>query len=221
MIAADHVPPDPGLVRLLPELPSQPPRLPELFHDLREPISAILLLAEVAETDTGDPEATRHRLRQIRSEVTWLHHLAEATSHGDELRLLDLSEVVADCVERVSITSKARIVADDVPATYVPAPPVGLRQALTNIICNAARAAGAGGEVRIRLDVEDDVVIHVIDDGPGFGHLPVLHGDGLGIARSSLARFGGRLELTSGPDGGTCVSLVLAQSSGASHHGPA
>jgi signal transduction histidine kinase len=198
--------------------------LPELFHDLREPISAILLLAEVAEIaeiDAGDAAAIRRRLRQIRSEATWLHHLAEASCDGDELRLLDLAEVVADCVERVAITSKARIVVDDIPATYVPAPPVGLRQALTNIICNAARAAGHGGEVCIRLDVEDEVVIHVIDDGPGFGHLPVLHGDGLGIARSSLARFGGRLELASGPDGGTCVSLVLAQRSGVSQHGPA
>lgn len=219
----NHVSQDAATVRLLPQ-PStlSSPCLPELFHDLRQPITAILLLAEAAEIDTDDPETIRRRLRQIRSEATWLSHLAEATRHGDGLRMLDLTEVVADCIERVSITSKARIVTDDVPEVHVPAPPVGLRQALTNIICNASRAAGLGGEVHIWVAVEDDVVvIHVTDDGPGFGRLPVLHGDGLGIARSALARFGGRLEITSCPSVGTCVSLVLSQCGDVPHCGPA
>jgi signal transduction histidine kinase len=214
---------DAATVRLLPQQSTPAsPRLPELFHDLRQPITAILLLAEAAEGDSDNPEMIRRRLRQIRSEATWLNHLAEATRQGDGLRMLDLTEVVVDCVERTSITSAAHIVTEDVPVAHVLAPPVGLRQALTNIICNASRAAGAGGEVRVWVDVvEGDVIIHVSDDGPGFGRLPVVHGDGLGIARAALARFGGKLEITTCSTVGTCVSLVLSSCGEASHRGSA
>jgi signal transduction histidine kinase len=187
-------------------------QLPGLIHDLRQPTCAVLLLAEAAELE-DDVAALRRRLRQIRSEAVWLNHLIEASCDGDELRMLDLREVITDCVDRVDVVSGARIQADDVTATHVVAPPVGLRRALTNVVANAARAAGPCGRVFVRVDARDDVVVHVIDDGPGFGYLPVEHGAGLCIARAALASFGARLEVGCDPGGGSRVSLVLTQRS--------
>jgi signal transduction histidine kinase len=189
----------------------QPSRLPELLHDVRQPVSAILLLAEASACDPDDPAVVRRRLRQIRAEALWLSHLVESVSDGDELRLVNLAEVIVDCIDRVAAASDATIRVHDVPDLRVPASPVGLRRALTNIVSNAARAVAPHGEVHVRVDVGDDVVIRVIDDGPGFGTLPVVHGDGLGIARASLGRFGGRLEIAGRSDGRTCVSLVLGR----------
>ena len=191
-------------------------QMPGLIHDLRQPVSAILLLAEAADLGEVDLAAIRRRLRQIRSEAVWLSHLVEASWDGDDLRLIDLGEVVTDCVDRVDVVSEARFQVEDVPATFVHAPPVGLRRALTNVVHNAARAAGRCGEVRVRVEAAAEVTIHVIDDGPGFGHLPVEHGAGLCIARAALDRFGGRLEVNGGPGGGSRVSLVLARRNGTS-----
>jgi K+-sensing histidine kinase KdpD len=193
--------------------------LSELLHDLRQPTSAIVLLAGSAELEEDDPAAIVRRLRQIRAEAVWLSHLVESSCDGDEPRVVDVREVVNDCVDRVDVVCPARVLATDVPTVYTVAAPVGLRRALTNIISNAARAAGPRGEVQVRVAANDDVVIQVTDDGPGFGHLPVMHGAGLKIARDALAGFGGRLEITPGSDDGSCVSLVLERGSGSQRAG--
>src|SRR4051812_13856897 len=177
----------------------KPARPPDLLHDLRQPTSAILLLAAASELEVDDAAAVRRRLRQIRAEAVWLSHLIESTCDHDEPRPLELADVVADCVERVDVTSEARILATELPSAHVVAAPLRLRRALSNILCNAARAAGPDGEVHVRVEIDDQVVIHVTDDGPGFGHLPVVHGEGLGIARAAMACMGGRLEVADHP----------------------
>ena len=59
----------------------------ELCHDLREPAATIVMLADAAATESGDPLAVRRRLRQIQAQAQWLAalrgvRLEQVTSHA-------------------------------------------------------------------------------------------------------------------------------------------
>jgi two-component system nitrogen regulation sensor histidine kinase NtrY len=94
---------------------------------------------------------------------------------------------------------------------------------LTNLLANAAEAAGPGGavEARTRLDGHD-VVVEVHDSGPGLGEEaartlfePTItfkkHGMGLGlsIAKKNALRMGGDIALVDGALGGAGFRVIL------------
>lgn len=94
---------------------------------------------------------------------------------------------------------------------------------LTNLLANAAEAAGPGGtvEARTRLDGHD-VVVEVHDSGPGLGEEaartlfePTItfkkHGMGLGlsIAKKNALRMGGDIALVEGALGGAGFRVLL------------
>lgn len=97
----------------------------------------------------------------------------------------------------------------------IEANPGELNQLWTNLIANAAEATGEGGHVTIRTSLEDDeVIIDVIDDGPGipddiqsrifepfFTTKPPGEGTGLGLAISNaiVQRHRGTINLSSRP----------------------
>ena len=182
----------------------------EMCHDLRQPVAAILFLAATAADEIGDEDAVRRRLRQISSEAVWMASLVDSGDDGDVPRPLDVAAVVRDCTERVAVATGATVRCEAGATPVTSASPVGLRRALSNVMQNAARAAGPYGEVTVRvLEQGDDVVVEVDDDGPGFGQLPVVHGLGLDITRKELARFGASLDVSSAPSGCTRVRLRL------------
>ena len=96
-----------------------------------------------------------------------------------------------------------------------------LRQAIWNLLDNAAEASPGG----IRLDAQregDELIVAVIDDGPGFANdqLKAIgkpyqsrkgagHGLGLFLTANVARRLGGRLEAGNRPGGGAEVRLVL------------
>jgi signal transduction histidine kinase len=183
----------------------------ELCHDLREPAATIVMLADAAATESGDPLAVRRRLRQIQAQAQWLAALLESGTNRDEPRLLDLGALVEECVEHIALNgphSPTVEVAGGV--ALVEAPPVALRRALANVIANAVRAAGADGAVVVRIGHRGDfVVVEVEDDGPGFGRIPTVHGIGLEITDAALRFVGGGLEISAVPSGGTSVCLRI------------
>src|SRR5688572_11439789 len=75
----------------------------ELCHDLREPAATIVMLADAAATESGDPLAVRRRLRQIQAQAQWLAALLESGSHSDQPRLLDVGTLVKDCLEHIAL----------------------------------------------------------------------------------------------------------------------
>jgi signal transduction histidine kinase len=53
------------------------------------------------------------------------------------------------------------------------------------------------------------VLVAVEDDGPGFGHLPVVNGIGLRSSRRLVRSAGGRVDTAVGTLGGALVRVTL------------
>lgn len=185
-------------------------RQAQLLHDVRGTVGAIMILGAAAELDADDRDVVCRRLREIVGEARWLVALLDSEWADDEPRPVDVDEAVRESVERVRLQTHATIdIESDGPA-LVSVQPVGLQRAVTNVVANAARAAGPTGHVVVRThEGRDEVVVEVLDDGPGFGHVPIEHGLGLGITREAMAAAGGAVEIGDAPDGGTCVCLRL------------
>jgi signal transduction histidine kinase len=184
----------------------------EFCHDLRDPASAIMLLAATTEPDRDPPETVRARLRQIVAQAHWLATLLDHGLEGEWPRPLDVGSLVDDCLVQVNLIGPATVRAEIQQAGLsVEAPPIGLRRALANVVGNAVRAAGRDGHVMVsvREGDEDTVVVEVVDDGPGFGRIPTTHGLGLQIATDVLDSLGGTLDVSAPPDGGCCVRLTI------------
>ncbi|WP_143537561.1 hybrid sensor histidine kinase/response regulator [Rubrivirga marina] len=101
-----------------------------------------------------------------------------------------------------------------------------LARALYNVVENAMIAAASDGLVRVttRHDEAGHAVVEVEDDGPGMSEEVVSHvfepfytawgpgrrvGLGLTLAHSVLASHGGRISISSRPEGGTLVRLTF------------
>ena len=182
-----------------------------LCHDLREPAATIVMLADAAATESGDPLALRRRLRQIQAQAQWLAALLESGSTSDEPRLVDVGALVKDCLEHIALNGPGSPTVEvTVGVALVDAPPIALRRAVANVIANAARAAGPDGAIVVRIGHTGDfVAVEIEDDGPGFGRIPTVHGVGLEITDAALRFLGGGLEISAVPSGGTCVCLRI------------
>ena len=102
----------------------------------------------------------------------------------------------------------------------VEASPALLWRVLTNVVDNAARAAGPGGIVEISVDLDREAAIEVTDDGPGFSQGPPGTASlGLPVVKSLLESCDGRLEVHSPEAGGTTVRIVLPAPRGAAGSG--
>jgi signal transduction histidine kinase len=113
---------------------------------------------------------------------------------------------------------------EDLPA--VDADPGQIAQLLTNLLRNAADAAGETGAVRVRTRRADrGVAVEIADDGPGMSAEVLArarepyftskpHGTGLGlaIAQQIVDAHGGTMEIASAEGAGTTVVVTLPPS---------
>lgn len=182
-----------------------------LCHDLRQCVTAGLLLAELPSENYLDQE-TRRRFDLIHQTLTHAGALLEQVS-VDETRkhwLLDLSDLVEQCADVAEYRHKVRVLNETPEPPIVSADPLLLHRAIDNMIDNAGRAAGQFGVVQIRVGVTgDEAWVEVVDDGPGFGQIEHGTGQGLSVISSAVHDCQGRLEITSGPGPGTAVRVTL------------
>lgn len=185
--------------------------LETLCHDLRQCVTAGLLLAQLPDSDRVDRETLR-RFDLIRQTLTHAAELLDAATADFEPRqwVMDLSKVAQECVSVAEFGHKVRFVSD---ATYRPlvfGDPLLVHRALDNMIDNAGRAAGESGDVVVQVGaVADEAWVEVVDDGPGFGEIEHGTGQGLSVVSTTARANGGRLEISSGPGPGTTVRLVF------------
>lgn len=195
-----------------------------LSHDLRTPITALRLRAELIED-----ESARQRLLGPIAEMEALTEqalsLARAGASEEQRSSVDLAEIARTlCGELqdmgVNISAEA-------PAPVIaPCRPSEIARALRNLAENAARYGG-GGIMRVRREASD-AIIDIIDDGPGVppdllarlsepffradsarGETSNGAGLGLAIAQAIAESHGGKLILENRTPRGFSAKLVL------------
>jgi signal transduction histidine kinase len=182
-----------------------------LYHDLRQCVTAGLLLSQLPKDNLLDAE-TRRRFDLIRQTLTHAGELLESTRDDEESKtwLLDLTELVHECAAVAEFSHKIRTELEVGEPVIVAGDPLLLRRAIDNMIDNAGRAAGESGDIVIRIGARDDEAwVEVADDGPGFGRIEHGTGQGLTVISSAVQACDGRLEISSGPGPGTAVRVTL------------
>jgi signal transduction histidine kinase len=188
----------------------------DLIHDLMQPLSGILALTDVA--PTARCACNEHgRCQQVHDLAVWMQQLLQS-SHQGQKRDAPIIDAQCDagevCRTIVAATPYGgvglTIVCADAPAP-VRMEAVVLRRIVGNVVDNAVRAAGSDGHVELDIAVSDQqVVIEVRDDGPGFGRVEANTGRGLSITRRLLEGCQGcRIEIRQAPQGGVTVSISL------------
>jgi signal transduction histidine kinase len=216
--------------------------LANLVHELGRPLGAIHSgLQALKRGAIDDPQLTDDLLSGMDEQVKRLQILLNDLAHlHDQVlgrleldrRPLILNNWLPPLLEpwRQVASDKKQIfvvrIEDDLPTTTVDAN--RLAQVVENLVNNAIKYTPQGGEIAVSASASDDeVVIRVIDNGPGIPlgeqsqiFEPFFRGDphrrikqgmglGLGIARDLITAHGGRLELTSQPGKGSRFSIFI------------
>lgn len=195
-----------------------------LLHDLGHQVATLSCLVEAVRGEDGLPEDARRRMDILALELSHLLDMIAAEPSGTPpaaetgtVELRSLGRQVAQLAEIRHCSSVTLLPGSDV---IIEADFNVMRRVLTNVVENAARAAGAGGRVEISIRNADGAVIDITDDGPGFGQ--GAHGTaslGLSVVTSLLDSCGGSLEVRSPQAGGTLVSIRLPAAGGGRSNG--
>jgi signal transduction histidine kinase len=172
------------------------------MHEIRQPVAAVLALAEAAR---GLPAATpdvRGYLDLIIEQVLEVSSAAASvlerrvgTDDVDRGDLVDVDEVLDSVLQAFGRTwSGALDRRGPRGCMAASGSRPSVRRCLVNVIDNAVRAAGPDGKVIVTVHCDArSVRVVVEDDGPGFGALPPGTGIGLAVTRRELQSIGGRL----------------------------
>jgi PAS domain S-box-containing protein len=216
-----------------------------IAHEIHNPLDSVSNLLYLMRTGATAEESEQYmdmaqqelaRVTQISRAMLGLYRESKAPV---EVELKEMLQEILFLMER-RFSEQGVTVATDMPRPIsVGAFPAELRQVFSNLITNAAEAAGPQGHVKVSLCPQADgfdlagqkthagAIIKITDDGPGIDaeiqpHLfqPFFttkgeHGTGLGlwVSRGIVGKHGGAISLvsnTSQEAHGTEVSVFLA-----------
>jgi PAS domain S-box-containing protein len=204
-------------------------------HELNNPLAAILLFSDALLQEDGRTESDVEALRAINAQAqrsgAIVRDLLSAVRAREEQRehvdgraiVAESAEALRQLVERSGARLELALGEEAAPLF---ADRIALEQVLSNLVTNAAQAAGDGGAVRVAARREGDVYrITVEDDGPGippdllprifepfFTTRPAGQGTGLGLSVSLgiVRQHGGQLEVDRRRRArGTCLVVTL------------
>lgn len=216
--------------------------LADASHELRTPLTAIATNLAVLRGGGDAPEPSERErdeiLRAVARETDRMSRLVAdlltlaRTDAGQEphRHRLDLGAIVLEVYQQQrSLAADVTLRLGEWEQVEVEADPDRLKQAVLNLVDNAARYTPAGGTVTLELRRHNDEAIMVVRD-TGIG-IPPEHqqrvferfyrvdqprarqsggtGLGLAIAREIALAHGGRIELASEPGAGSTFSLIV------------
>jgi signal transduction histidine kinase len=192
-------------------------RLREVLHEIRQPLSAVFALAEMARTSPGADDDVRtcldhiiHLAQEVSAAAATL--LEPARHQPSDVGGTDLGEMLDSVLDVLVLTWSGTLVrVGQTPDRPVVGDRAVLRRCLVNLVDNAVRAAGPEGRITVTVQC-DEREVHVIldDNGPGFGRVPSGNRMGLELTRRSLTAYGGELRIgLPSPAGGARVVLSV------------
>jgi signal transduction histidine kinase len=187
-----------------------------LLHDIGHEISAMSLLVDAVSEDGGLPARVRARLRLLGQELERLRDLiSHEMAGGSAGGAVSLRPLVTQLTQLADAASAASVTLLPGPDVTAGTGPELVWRVLSNVVGNAARAAGAAGVVTVEIGQDTMATVDVTDDGPGFGNGPRGRTSlGLRVVTSLLASCGGTLEIYPAGPAGTRVRIALPRAPG-------
>lgn len=192
------------------------PSLRGLLHDIGHEVSALASLVEVIRGDVTLPEGSKYRLELLSMEMERLldlvNHGLRALVASEEVVPVNVQQMLKQLADLAGVSHGANVTVMPGPDVVIDVNSVVLWRVLSNVVDNAARAAGRGGRVTLGVWQDSGTIIEVADDGPGFGAGPPGTASlGLEILTSLLGACGGSLEVSPRPSRGTVVRVEMPQ----------
>jgi signal transduction histidine kinase len=199
-------------------------RLALLVHEVRSPVAALGAIAEASGAESIDDEARRALVDLALAACRAIERLVSDAAVGAvRLERTDLAKVVRESVQTAILGGASVRTAIEPGLPQIDADRQRLRQALDNLISNAA--THAGGEIVVRAAAgRGEVVLSVSDAGAGIPPEeqervfeagvrldPSRTGSGLGLSvvRAIADAHGASLRLESEPGRGSTFTLTF------------
>lgn len=207
--------------------------LTALAHDLRTPITRLMLRLELANDPKLRDEAYRD-CEKMQALITRTLDFIRSTESGQLAAApVDLHAVLMQAIAGLAPSDQRRIVfAGESPATlpHVSGNALGIERAIANVLENALKYSPDDKQVEVRLThaTATQVMLAIADHGPGVAPelLPRLRepffrvdvarnmdeggaGLGLSIVDNLVRAYGGEVEIANRDGGGLLVSLRL------------
>jgi signal transduction histidine kinase len=202
----------------------------ELAHEIRNPLAGIQMAFSNLRHEINDQHQCE-RMKLIGSELKrlarLLNDMLDQSSHSPESATdFDLATLIRDllALTRYQIAESIELNSDTPGTLPIHLPESGIRQALLNLILNAADALeGGSGLISIKVRTEaQGLRIDVFDNGPGFSQdmlnygirpFRTSHQRGTGLGLAMVQRFvkdvGGTIKLSNQQPHGACVTVLV------------
>lgn len=206
-------------------------------HELRAPLAVIRAEIDLALRRERDAASYRDAMLSLRTEISHLEALidgllmaARVEEGFSEIVEIDVARVVREAVVRIQPFAFAKGVSIDTRIDAC-AVTVGdgeqLERILLALLHNAIKFGRNAVSVHVGLSGGSAALqIVVADDGPGFSDTALAHafdrfwrernttrngasGLGLTIAKATIERWGGRISVGNGPQGGGRIAIAL------------
>lgn len=203
-------------------------------HEVNNPLASISSLVQMMRSQEGHSPETREKLSLISDQIERIKQVTKdmtnfARSRPAAKRVQDLNDIIRTALRLASFDKEFQNLdvttdlAPDLPAVF--ADEDQLQQVFLNLLLNARDAMAGAGRLSIRtLPRESDVVVEIVDSGPGippedmqmifdpfFTTKPAGTGTGLGLAvcYGIVTAHDGRIEAVSNTPAGTKFTIVL------------